>query len=96
MKVDPEKFGWWIERKGQALLVWDERRTTARQEKTLRDHHTLEICIALCAVSLILGLMGRESAACLRSICVLAAFIVFLKFLQFTVIVLNGKEGADE
>lgn len=96
MKVDPEKFGRWVERKGQAFIAWDDRRTKARREKTLKDHRTLEICIALCAVLVVMGLASHASTTYLRSVCTLAAFVVFLKFIQLTIIALHGGEGSGE
>jgi hypothetical protein len=93
---DPEKFSRWIERKGRAYVAWHDRRAKARRKKTLNDHHTLEICIALCTILLVLGLINHQSAIYLRLVCELAAIVVLLKFVQFIAIALHRNEGSDE
>jgi hypothetical protein len=93
---DPERFSHWIERKAEAYIAWSDRRAKARFEKTLNDHHTLEICIALCAILLVLGLLNHLDAIFLRSVCELAAIVVFLKFLQLMMIALHRKEKSDK
>jgi hypothetical protein len=93
---DPEKCSRWVERKILVCMAWNERRRKARLEKTLNDHHTLEICIALCAVLLVLGLINHLNAIFLRSVCELAAMIVFLKFVQFMMIAQHRKGKSDE
>jgi hypothetical protein len=93
---DPEKCSRWIERKVTAYMAWNERRAKARLEKTLNDHHTLEICIALCVILLVMGLIDHENAIYLRLVCELAAIVVFLKFMQLIAIALHRKEGSDE
>ena len=93
---DPEKLSRWLERKGRAYMAWHDRRAKARREKTLNDHHTLEICIALCTVLLVLGSINHQNAIYLRSVCELAAIVVFLKFVQFIAIALHRKGGSDE
>jgi len=93
---DPEKLSHWIERKAMAYLAWNDRRAKARFEKTLNDHHTMEICIVLCAILLVMGLINHMDAAFLRSVCELAALVVFMKFVQLTMIALHRKGKSDE
>ena len=96
MRLNPENITNWFGQKGKAYLAWDERRTKARQEKMRKDHHTLEICIALCGLLIVLGLMTHVSGAALRSVCVLAAIIVILKFWQLAIIFLHHNGNTDE
>jgi hypothetical protein len=93
---DPEKFSRRIERNARAYMAWRERRAKARLEKTLNDHHTFEICIALCVVLLVLGLINHLNVVFLRSVCELAAIVVFMKFVQFMAIALHRKGKSDE
>lgn len=96
MKVDPKKFSAWIERKGIAFLEWDERRTKARQEKVLKDHHTLEFCMVLCVLLLIFGVVNHASGAYLRALSALALFIAIMKLWQLTIIFLRGDGGTSK
>ena len=96
MKFDPKIIASWVERSATAVLAWEERRIKARQEKTLNDHRSLEICIGLCAVLIVLGLINHVSVAALRSICVLAVIIVCLKFWQLTIILLHRSGNPDK
>ena len=96
MTFDPEKVSRWVESKAQAYMAWRKRRAEARLQKTLNDHHTLEICIALCVVLLVMGLIGHENAMFLRSVCELAAIVVFMKFVQVITIALHRKDGSDK
>lgn len=93
---DPEKLSRWIERKAVIYIAWSERRAKARLEKTLNDHHSLEICIALCVVLLVMGLINHVNASFLRSVCELAGIVVFLKLIQFMRIAQHRKGKSDE
>ena len=96
MKVDPKKISVWIERKGVAFLEWDDRRTKARQEKVLKDHHTLEFCMGLCVLLLIFGVVNHASGAYLHALSGLALFIAVMKLWQLATIVLRGHGGISK
>jgi hypothetical protein len=94
--ADPDKFSRWIKRKETALNAWDERRTAVRRHKALTDMHTFEMALALCGGMLILGLVNHMNVTVLRSACALAAIVVFLKFVQFTLIAIHRGEGSNK
>ena len=93
---DPEKFSRWVEHKVMAYVAWNDRRAKARLEKTLNDHHTLEICVALCVILLVMGLIDHMDAAFLRSVCELAGIVVFVKLVQLIMIALHRTGKSDE
>jgi hypothetical protein len=96
MMVDPDKISRWVERKATAYLAWDERRTQAQFDKGLKVKRAYWILLALCGAMLVLGLMDHVNVAAIRSACALAAIVVFLKFVQFTLIALHRGGGSDE
>ena len=91
MKFEPEKLFRWVERRGIAFLEWDDRRTKARQEKMLKDHHTLEFSMGLCVLLLIFGLVNHASRAYLHALIALALFIAVMKLWQLAIIAMRGK-----
>ena len=96
MMLDPDKISRWVERKATSYLAWDELRTQARLSKALKAKRTYWILLALCGVMLVLGLMDHVNVVVIRSACGLAVIVVFLKFIQFTLIVLHRGGGLDE
>ena len=96
MKFDPAKFALWIERKASAFLEWEDRRTKAKQEKMLKDHHTLEFCMGLCVLLLLFSLVNHASRAYLHSLLALALFIAVMKLWQLAIIALRGSGGASK
>ena len=96
MMLDPDKISRWVERKATSYLAWDERRTQARFGKALKAKRAYWILLALCGVMLILGLMDHVNVVAVRSACALAAIVVLLKFIQFTLIVLHRGGGSGK
>jgi hypothetical protein len=93
---DSEKFSRWVGRKAMAYMAWNDHRAKARLEKTLNNHHTLEICVALCVILLALGLINHQNAMFLRSVCEMAMMVVFLKLVQLIMIALHRTGKSDE
>ena len=96
MMLDPDRIFRWVERKATSYLAWDERRTQGRLSKALKAKRRYWILLALCGAMLILGLMDHVNVVAIRSACALAAIIVFLKLVQFTLIALHRGGGSDE
>ncbi|MDD2794627.1 hypothetical protein [Acidocella sp.] len=96
MKINPDKISTWVEGKASAYLEWDKRRTQARFEKALKLKRYFWILLGICCLLFLLGLMDHLNAAAISSACALALIVVFMKFVQLTMIALHGKEGSDE
>lgn len=79
-----------------AYVAWHDRRAKARLEKTLNDHHTLEICIVLCVILLVMGLVDHMDTSFPRSVCELAGIVVFVKLVQLMMIAVRRTGRSDE
>lgn len=90
-----EEFGRWLERKSKAVLAWRERLDRARCEAALRNHNSVDICIALCVAPL-LGFLSHPNALHFHSVLGLAAIVAFLNFLQLTLIAGHHEQGAGK
>jgi hypothetical protein len=95
MMVDPDKISRWVERKTTAYLLWDERRP-ARLEKALRTKRHFWFLLASCGAMLVLGLMDHVNVAVIRSACALGGIVVFMKFVQLTMIAWHQGGVSDE
>jgi Flp pilus assembly protein TadB len=96
MKIDPNKISHWLERKADAYDEWFEHWAKNQRKRVLKDHRTLEIAILGCAILIILGLITHLGVPALRSVCVLAGVIVYVKIWQFVMIALHPDEESDK
>lgn len=78
-------------------LDWAERRAERRRSAVLRDHYTLEICLAGCVLLLLLSWFTGTLHAVGRSVCTLALIVVFLKLWQLLLIAnRRAREDCNE
>jgi hypothetical protein len=96
MTLNPKKLSRWIERKGEAYLEWDERRSKARLDKNLREQKTYWILLALCAAMICFGFWDHANVIIIRSWCLMALSVVFLKCIQLTLIALRENGFIDK
>lgn len=94
--IDPDKISRWVERKATVYLTWDDRRRQAKFDKTLKTKRLFWFMLALCSAMFLLGLLDHVNAVTIRCACALASIVVFMKFVQLTMIAIHRREGSDE
>jgi hypothetical protein len=92
-----KKLGQKLLRLSEAQLDWMDHRAEARRRATLKDHRTLEICMAGCLFLLTWSWWSGSLAVVGRPVCALAIVVASLKLIQLAFIALHqsGDRGHE-